>query len=404
MAVILPPYQEDDRMLSGLAYPLWPFICPIIFMGDKKNEPFVHFHAIQALALGVISLAAAIAISIITFLLLWLLPSSFVTFSGFVGLTVFLVLTFAFLFWFSVIIYIAWQASSGKFLHLPFLGKWAEEKMQTNLGITEADYATTMIGEKREVKIDPFDYESALENAAQAGDSYAKSELEALSGPEYTESEVIGDPESIEYSRRGSGDISEYLQPEASSVNATVTNKAPSLTQQPTVSAPARGGFRPLTPQSGRRPVAQSVAPKSQPIVPPIAPVEQNEFKPLATTIAREKTSHPATGGGTGVRFNSDFSTPTPTSANTEMPYRQPQPNRNQSYTSERPYHPGSRPSVGQRSSFTPGLPTRPQVERDPVSQQPPSGEPDFTPGIISRPAVRQSKRTFQWNELDNGQ
>lgn len=400
MAVILPPYQEDDRMLSGLAYPLWPFICPIILMGEKKHEPFVHFHAIQALALGVFSLAAAIVVSIVTFLLLWLLPSSFVTFSGFVGLTVFLVLTFAFLFWFSVIIYIAWQASSGNFLRLPFLGQWAEEKMQTNLGITEADYATTMIGEKREVKIDPFDYEAALENAAQAGDDYAKSELEAANGPEYTESEVVGDPESIEYSRRGSGDISEYLQPEASAGRVVDVNKAPSRTQQPATSAPARGGFRPLTPQSGRRPLVQNTPPAPRPIVPPTAPSEQNEFKPLATTIMRESTPQPQ--NSTSVRFNSDFSTPTSTSA--EMPYRQPQPNRSQSYASERPYPPGSRPATGQRDSFTPGLPTRSQAERAPVSQQPPSGEPDFTPGIISRPAVRQSRRTFQWNELDSGQ
>lgn len=401
MAVILPPYQEDDRMLSGLAYPLWPFVCPIILMGEKKHEPFVHFHAIQALALGVISLAAAIVISMVTFLLLWLLPSSFVTFSGFVGLTVFLVLTFAFLFWFSVIIYIAWQASSGNFLRLPFLGQWAEEKMQTNLGITEADYATTIIGEKREVKIDPFDYEAALESAAQAGDDYAKSELEAANGPEYTESEVVGDPESIEYSRRGSGDISEYLQPESAVGGASEANKAPLRTQQPVAAAPARGGFRPLTPQPGRHPLAQNAPPKPKPIVPPTAPSEQNEFKPLSTTIMRESMPKQAANGA-GVRFNSDFSTPTPTGA--EMPYRQPQPNRGQSYTSDRPYPPGSRPAAGQRDGFTPGLPTRAQAERAPASQQPPSGEPDFTPGIISRPAVRQSRRSFQWNELDNGQ
>ncbi len=399
MAVILPPYQEDDRMLSGLAYPLWPFVCPIILMGEKKNEPFVHFHAIQALALGVISLAAAVVISIVTFLLLWLLPSSFVTFSGFVGLTVFLVLTFAFLFWFSVIIYIAWQASSGNFLRLPFLGQWAEEKMQTNLGITEADYATTIIGEKREVKIDPFDYEAALENAAQTGDDYAKSELESIKAPEYIESEVAGDPEGIEYSRRGSSDIAEYLQPETSASSSRDADRVSGSTKPSFApSSTARGGFRPLTPQSGRRPLAQSAPPRPKPIVPPTAPPEQNEFKPLSTTIMRESTPQPTTNSG-GVRFNSDFSTPTAT----EMPYRQPQPSRSPSYTVDRSYPPGSRPSVGQRSGFTPGLPTRPQAGRAPL-EQPPSGEPDFTPGIISRPAVRQSKRTFQWNELDNGQ
>lgn len=403
MAVILPPYHEDDRMLSGLAYPLWPFICPIILLGEKKKEPFVHFHAIQALAVGVLSLGAAIVISIVTFLLLWLLPSSFVTFSGFVGLTVFLVVTFAFFFWFAVIIYIAWQASSGNFLRLPFLGQWAEEKMQTNLGITEADYATTIIGEKREVKIDPFDYQAALENAAQSGDSYAKSELDSINGPEYTESEVVGDPESIEYSRRGSGDISEYLQPETSSTAGTA-NSVPNRAQKTTSAAPARGGFRPLTPQSGRRPAGQPTPPKPQPIVPPTTS-SQNEFKPLATTIMRENTtSSQSATNGVGVRFNSDFSAPTSTSA--EVPYRQPQPSRSQSgYTSDRPYPPGSRPAASQRG-FTPGFPTasKSQVERAPVSQQPPSGEPDFTPGIISRPAARQSKRTFQWNELDNGQ
>ncbi|MGM9998112.1 MAG: hypothetical protein ACI38Q_01750 [Candidatus Bruticola sp.] len=401
MAVILPPYHEDDRMLSGLAYPLWPIICPIVLMGEKKNEPFVHFHIFQALGLGIFTLAAMAVIFITTFLALWLLPSSFVTFSGFVGLIIFFVLAFIFFFWFSVILYIAWQASSGKFLRLPFLGKWAEEKMQTNLGITEADYATTMIGEKKETVIDPFDYEAALEYAAQSGDDYAKSELDSLNGPEYIESEVVGDPESIEYSRRGSGDISEYLQPEVSpakqnSFKATATASGPSSV----VNESVRGGFKPLTPQSGRMTAPQpSVRPRQQPVVPPTAssPVVQSEFKPLSTAIRREVPKVPPIDtGASSVRFNSDFSAPS-AGKTPSMPYRPAQTNRSprSNGTSDNSYPPGSRPITG-TGGFTPGLSSR--------VQQPPSGEPDFTPGIISRPTARQSNRGFQWNELDSGQ
>ncbi|MCR4784457.1 MAG: hypothetical protein K6A35_08080 [bacterium] len=432
MADILPPYNQDDSMLAGLTYPLWPFICPIVFLTDKKNEPFVHFHVLQALAMGGGSFVAITVITLFIYVFLWLLPSGWTTFSSFTGLIALLVFGFVLFFWFAITIYMGWQASSGKFIRLPFLGAWAEEKMQTNLGITEADYATGIIGEKREVTITPFDYEEALERAAESGDSYAKEELEAIKGAEYTESEVIGDPESIEYSHRSSSDITSYLQPDSKEDRATT---GASKRTTPDNFQASLGGFRPLAPGANGavnvQAQAQTQTQNQQVVVSPTSGASSGDFKPLAASFARQPASRPST--GSSVRFNSNFSTPTPETYQTPQAPAANNPSRSQAYGAATPagryadsrqYPPGSRPHMNPAGNpagysskktniYVPSDPYQAAVDtsqaadsrlmgasRSPAAQQPPTGEGDFTPGIVSRPATRTSRRTFQWSEL----
>ncbi len=52
-----PDVTQDDKLWALLAYIITPIIPAIILlMEDKKNRPFLRFHAIQALALFVIEL------------------------------------------------------------------------------------------------------------------------------------------------------------------------------------------------------------------------------------------------------------------------------------------------------------------------------------------------------------
>lgn len=78
------PFQEitqDDRIFAALSYPV--FIIPILifFMEDKKNRPFIRYHAIQGLMLNVamyalitvlsISVVGTICVPFVWFISLW---------------------------------------------------------------------------------------------------------------------------------------------------------------------------------------------------------------------------------------------------------------------------------------------------------------------------------------------
>ena len=127
-------------MISGLCYPLWPIVPPMVLLGARRQEPFVHFHALQGLALGVLSVAGAGLLVGLMWLILQVLPGGSPAFSGVIGLMVFsggfLVLGF----YLSFLLYTAWRASAGRFLRLPFLGSWAEGRMQANLDLSPEDY------------------------------------------------------------------------------------------------------------------------------------------------------------------------------------------------------------------------------------------------------------------------
>ena len=138
---ILPPLSEEDRMLAGLGYPFWPVVPPLVLLSSRREEPFVHFHALQALALGLVSTGGGLLLALFTWLVLKVLPGSSPTFSGVVGLGVFAFGFFSVLFYFGFLFFTAWRAAAGRFLRLPFLGAWAEARMQARLGLTAEDYS-----------------------------------------------------------------------------------------------------------------------------------------------------------------------------------------------------------------------------------------------------------------------
>lgn len=62
-----PEVSSDDKLWSALAYVFSPFIPVILLlMEDKKNRPFIRFHAVQSLAVGVVLIIAVPIIATLT--------------------------------------------------------------------------------------------------------------------------------------------------------------------------------------------------------------------------------------------------------------------------------------------------------------------------------------------------
>lgn len=54
---------SDDKLWAALGYPIFPIAIIVLLMEDKKNRPFLKYHAIQALALNVVLVIIAILLS-----------------------------------------------------------------------------------------------------------------------------------------------------------------------------------------------------------------------------------------------------------------------------------------------------------------------------------------------------
>ncbi len=94
-----PDITQDDKLWAALGYPIFIVAIIVLLMEEKKNRPFIKFHAIQALAFN-------IAVWVIFFIL------TTVTF-GFLGLCAPLV-------WLATF-WPAYEAYQGKYLNLPVI-------------------------------------------------------------------------------------------------------------------------------------------------------------------------------------------------------------------------------------------------------------------------------------------
>jgi uncharacterized membrane protein len=49
-----PDITSDDRLWAALGYPIPIIPIIVLLMEDKKNRPFIRFHAVQSLALNIV--------------------------------------------------------------------------------------------------------------------------------------------------------------------------------------------------------------------------------------------------------------------------------------------------------------------------------------------------------------
>ena len=415
---ILPPITEDDRMLSGLVYPLWPLIGPIILYGSKREEPYLHFNALQAIALGGGSLGAGLLVFIVCSLIFYLLPGSFITFSALVGLGLFGVVVFALVFYVTLVIFIAWRVANGKFLRLPFIGTWAEKRMQTALNLSPESYSSAVFGERlKKGKLSQFDYRSAPGYREEDDIEYGKAsdDDEAHYNPDTENYEYTSDASSVE-------DIISY-GPEAAEAEAQSGAPAASGGFKPGVpsapggpggfkpgvpSAPGGpGGFKPGVPSApggpgGFKPSVPGVPAASGGFKPgvPSAPAASGGFKPgVPSAPAARSNGAPSFGNMTNID-KGGFKPLTPQNKRAPEPVV------------------AGRPAQGEFKPLVPGAPPKPKngappqfkwandfsssKPSAPQAEEAPQGE--FKPGLTpSKPAPKGPvSQRFRWDELEN--
>jgi len=154
---LLPPLEPQDSMLAGMSYPFWFVVSPYLLMGEKKSEPFVRFHAIQAVVIGGVQTVITL-LMLITAILLFrtaptvpTAPSSSVEISskalaeetdtvnidvrnnsymvqGCFSIGVFSAITLIICIEFCFTLFCGWRAWNGQFYSIPFIGKFVEDK------------------------------------------------------------------------------------------------------------------------------------------------------------------------------------------------------------------------------------------------------------------------------------
>ncbi len=136
---ILPPMEEGDTMIAALGYPFWYIVSPIILLTRKRDEPFMKYHALQALIFG----AALVVVQIILFLIMTGIFSCVPSLKGIIRdgyvwkgymekgcffLSVFVIVILVYLVMMSFVLYFAFKAFRGDHFRIPFIGAMLEKK------------------------------------------------------------------------------------------------------------------------------------------------------------------------------------------------------------------------------------------------------------------------------------
>jgi len=97
---------DNDKLLAALGYPIWPVAVAMLLMEDKKNRPFIKYHAVQSLAFNTVVFIAALifgcCLGAITF---------FIAGAGSLLVSVLWLVT----------LWPAWEAYNGKYLVVPYV-------------------------------------------------------------------------------------------------------------------------------------------------------------------------------------------------------------------------------------------------------------------------------------------
>lgn len=127
-------------MLAGLPYVVWPVGSLFILASRKKDDPFLYYHAVQGAIFGAAMLALSIASFIGLAIVFRLLPGSSTYLPGILGMATLAgggtILTAIFF----TALFLAWRATEGEMVRLPFAGDFAEGKMLDHTGMTRRQF------------------------------------------------------------------------------------------------------------------------------------------------------------------------------------------------------------------------------------------------------------------------
>lgn len=136
---ILPPLQEEDSMIAGLSYPFWYIVSWLVLLSQKREEPFVKFHAIQSIAFGVFTTFCSIVLTLLLWGAFQLVPSKskmimgeFI-WKGYMWKGLFFVILFTLfclalcVFWI-IVMYYAYKAYRGEYFKIHLIGDKIEHR------------------------------------------------------------------------------------------------------------------------------------------------------------------------------------------------------------------------------------------------------------------------------------
>ncbi len=104
---------SDDKLWAALGYPIWPIAIVMLLMEDKKNRPFIKYHAVQSLVFNVVLIIAAVILGCILGLITFFLAGAGSALAGLV--------------WF-VNLWPAIEAYNGKWLEIPFVTNFVKNQ------------------------------------------------------------------------------------------------------------------------------------------------------------------------------------------------------------------------------------------------------------------------------------
>ena len=173
---ILPPISEDDKMLAGFPYVVWPIGSLFILASRKKEDPFLYYHAVQALLVGALLGFFSFLLIAFLFICFRFMPGSSSYIPTFFSLGFLFAGGFAVLAVLLTAIFLGWRATEGEMLRIPFIGDFAEEKMLDQTGMTRRDFEAMLIdsvatGPSEDVEVQFPDFEEAERSTAALGRS-----------------------------------------------------------------------------------------------------------------------------------------------------------------------------------------------------------------------------------------
>lgn len=146
-------------MLAGLPYVVWPIGSIFILASRKKEDPFLCYHAVQALLAGAVMVTAVVVVLLMMFVGFRVLPGSASYAPAVISLGTLIGGGTAIVCVFLTALFLGWRATEGEMLRLPLLGDFAENKMLDQTGMTRRQFEemceAAFVEAKREEEI-PF--------------------------------------------------------------------------------------------------------------------------------------------------------------------------------------------------------------------------------------------------------
>lgn len=131
-------------MLAGLPYVVWPIGSAFILASRKKDDPFLHYHAVQALLAGAVMLVLSIIAFVVMVVMFRVMPGTSTLVPGILGMAIMFGGGAIAMVVFFTALFLGWRATAGEMLRIPYLGDYAEEKMLDHTGMTRREFVSML--------------------------------------------------------------------------------------------------------------------------------------------------------------------------------------------------------------------------------------------------------------------